>query len=234
MNDPQTLHRRRLRIAKVIAGLFFPALVILIVFGLKSSDIYKTKAGAAPPPTKARPKVTSAAKQAAQIKAATAEVRKAEQAKLAALKAEVARAELDSAKNSKTQAAKLAALKAELAKSTAVEAPVPMLRVVFPGEFKPNKRWPQKVLASEQNKFVTAVTRCTGPIQVLGHTDSQGSEKANLLLGMRRADYVRDLLITKGVDPGRLSTGTAGEKAPAGADEALNRRVTIKCPLKKT
>ena len=63
-----------------------------------------------------------------------------------------------------------------------------------------------------------------------GHTDDSGTEEYNRSLGSRRAQTVRDYLVNKGVDAGRLETLSFGEDLPAvqGEDEASrsqNRRV---------
>jgi len=67
-------------------------------------------------------------------------------------------------------------------------------------------------------------------LTVVGHTDSQGGEAANLELSLRRATAVRDLLAAEGVADGNLRIRGAGETQPAGdngtaAGRALNRRL---------
>ena len=68
---------------------------------------------------------------------------------------------------------------------------------------------------------------------VTGHTDSVASDKFNLDLSQRRAAAVRSALTKRyGVDPGRLTTGGAGESAPRDTNEtvegrARNRRVEL-------
>jgi outer membrane protein OmpA-like peptidoglycan-associated protein len=69
-------------------------------------------------------------------------------------------------------------------------------------------------------------------IQVEGHTDSVGSETSNQVLSERRADAVRNALVSRGVDPRRISAIGYGESRPiAGNDNEggrqLNRRVQI-------
>ncbi|CAN5205656.1 hypothetical protein BH09SUM1_BH09SUM1_20430 [soil metagenome] len=63
-----------------------------------------------------------------------------------------------------------------------------------------------------------------------GHTDDSGTEEYNFSLGSRRAQVVRDYLISKGVPADRLETMSLGEAMPlaSGEDEATrskNRRV---------
>lgn len=64
---------------------------------------------------------------------------------------------------------------------------------------------------------------------VEGHCDSRGTEEYNRSLGERRANSIRDHLITAGVSPDRIRTITYGEDKPKdyGQDEAAwatNRR----------
>lgn len=69
-------------------------------------------------------------------------------------------------------------------------------------------------------------------IQVIGFTDSEGSESANVALSLARANSVRKYLEGKGIAAARLSAEGRGEDSPlAGNDKrygrALNRRVEI-------
>lgn len=69
-------------------------------------------------------------------------------------------------------------------------------------------------------------------ILIEGHTDSVGSDAANLLLSQRRAEAVAAELITLGVAPGRISAQGHGESYPVAGngsdtDRALNRRVEV-------
>jgi OOP family OmpA-OmpF porin len=65
-----------------------------------------------------------------------------------------------------------------------------------------------------------------------GHTDSRGSEAYNTGLGQRRADSVRDYLVSQGVSSSRIDTRSYGEALPAASNDteagrAQNRRVEI-------
>jgi len=67
---------------------------------------------------------------------------------------------------------------------------------------------------------------------VKGHTDSQGAEEANMRLSEDRALMVKNQLVVKGVDPGRLTTLGFGESQPLVTNatpegRAQNRRVEI-------
>lgn len=65
-----------------------------------------------------------------------------------------------------------------------------------------------------------------------GHTDDQGEESANQKLSEERANSVRNYLIYKGIDPGRLTAKGYGESMPVADNStetgrALNRRVAF-------
>jgi outer membrane protein OmpA-like peptidoglycan-associated protein len=69
-------------------------------------------------------------------------------------------------------------------------------------------------------------------IIVQGHTDSTGSDAINQPLSERRAQHVRDFLITSGVAGSRLTAAGYGASRPAvpndtEANRALNRRVQL-------
>jgi peptidoglycan-associated lipoprotein len=65
-----------------------------------------------------------------------------------------------------------------------------------------------------------------------GHCDERGTEQYNLALGDRRANIVREYLVTLGVEAGRIRTVSYGEERPfdEGHDEsawAKNRRAHL-------
>ncbi len=69
-------------------------------------------------------------------------------------------------------------------------------------------------------------------VVVRGHTDSTGPVAYNLKLGMKRAQSVKDFLVAKGIDGGRLSLESKGESEPISTNftaegRKLNRRVEI-------
>ena len=70
-------------------------------------------------------------------------------------------------------------------------------------------------------------------IRIEGHADERGTEAYNQELGQRRAEAVRDLLISKGVSASQIQTVSYGEKNPdiTGSGEPVwqkNRRVVLK------
>ena len=69
-------------------------------------------------------------------------------------------------------------------------------------------------------------------VNVIGHTDSDGSAQYNLDLSQRRAQAVSSVLINAGVSPARIRSLGRGEDQPIAsnltpAGKALNRRVEI-------
>ncbi len=70
-------------------------------------------------------------------------------------------------------------------------------------------------------------------IFIEGHCDQRGPEAYNLSLGARRANYVRSLLVQKGVDPERLHTVSYGKERLIDSSQnqdawAKNRRAEFK------
>lgn len=69
-------------------------------------------------------------------------------------------------------------------------------------------------------------------VRIIGHTDNVGSDAANNLLAVNRADATRDYLVSRGVESKRISIDGRGEHEPI-ADNATaegrakNRRVEI-------
>jgi OmpA-OmpF porin, OOP family len=70
-------------------------------------------------------------------------------------------------------------------------------------------------------------------VEIQGFTDSVGTEKYNLKLAKERADAVRDFMVAKGVDAGKLTTVGIGEANPVAPNKTengrwLNRRIEFK------
>ena len=69
-------------------------------------------------------------------------------------------------------------------------------------------------------------------INVIGHTDSDGTEEYNQTLSIRRADAVRDYMVSEGVDTAIIDVSGEGELNPIASNatkegRAENRRVDI-------
>jgi OmpA-OmpF porin, OOP family len=70
-------------------------------------------------------------------------------------------------------------------------------------------------------------------IEVVGHTDSDGSREQNLILSQARADSVKAYLVSRGVDGTRILTGGAGPDRPVADNRssegrARNRRIEFR------
>jgi len=75
-------------------------------------------------------------------------------------------------------------------------------------------------------------------INIIGHTDSTGAEEYNMGLSVRRAEAVRDYLVTKGIDSSIIHVSGQGESNPVASNatregRAQNRRVEINVGVKQ-
>lgn len=78
-----------------------------------------------------------------------------------------------------------------------------------------------------------------GIIVSTGHTDSTGSDAYNMQLSDRRADAVKDYLVSQGIDTDRIRTEGMGERQPVSDNatsdgRAENRRVEIEVTSTRT
>ncbi len=69
-------------------------------------------------------------------------------------------------------------------------------------------------------------------ILVVGHTDNSGSPKANKILGLKRANRIKKVLINNGIDADRIIVKSAGDTEPVADNNTKegrqqNRRVEI-------
>lgn len=69
-------------------------------------------------------------------------------------------------------------------------------------------------------------------IRIDGHTDSEGDESANQILSQKRAESVKNYLISQGIDTGRIAAKGFGESKPVADNttpqgKAKNRRTEI-------
>jgi len=69
-------------------------------------------------------------------------------------------------------------------------------------------------------------------IAVVGHTDRVGSDQSNDALSLKRAEFVRNALIKRGIAPENIQASGRGEREPIvptadGVSEPRNRRVEI-------
>ncbi len=76
----------------------------------------------------------------------------------------------------------------------------------------------------------------TARIEIIGHTDSSGNERTNLIVSHKRAEYVMSLLVAEGLQANNFITKGQGSKEPlrkerTQADKEANRRVTFRVIL---
>jgi len=69
-------------------------------------------------------------------------------------------------------------------------------------------------------------------ISIVGHTDRVGSRQLNFRLGMDRAERIKKVLVSKGVDPSIIEVDSHGEDSPLiktedEVPEPRNRRVEV-------
>ncbi|MDF1582570.1 MAG: OmpA family protein [Methyloprofundus sp.] len=70
-------------------------------------------------------------------------------------------------------------------------------------------------------------------ITLSGHTDSSGSAERNKELSQQRADFIRDVLVSKGIAPERITAIGYGQSQPVASNATAtgrqqNRRIEIK------
>ncbi|MBU5612883.1 OmpA family protein [Geomonas azotofigens] len=81
-------------------------------------------------------------------------------------------------------------------------------------------------------KAAATLAKSETTIIIQGHTDSSGTDAINQPLSQRRADQVRDFLVSNGVPSARMTAIGYGSSRPAvpndtDANRALNRRVQL-------
>lgn len=104
---------------------------------------------------------------------------------------------------------------------------------IFILHFKPDS----DELTDESMSLVPAILdavdlRRSVDTSVVGHTDTVGAREYNYELSRKRAQKIRDLLVSKGVDPDILDVTSHGEEnllVPTGdeTEEPRNRRVEV-------
>ena len=88
------------------------------------------------------------------------------------------------------------------------------------GSFPALNARPQSVL----DEVVVAMNAAPGRVQVAGHTDSQASQDHNRPLSERRAESVRDYLVSAGIDADRIVTIGFGETRPIATNQNAEGR----------
>ena len=80
--------------------------------------------------------------------------------------------------------------------------------------------------------LATVTERKSSDISVVGHSDAVGTKEKNYEISFKRAQRVKDLLVSQGVDPLVIATDSHGEdnplvKTPDEVAEPKNRRVEV-------
>jgi peptidoglycan-associated lipoprotein len=69
-----------------------------------------------------------------------------------------------------------------------------------------------KVTLDKQAQWLTRFPRYTVTIE--GHADERGTREYNIALGARRATNVKNYLVSRGINPGRIRTISYGKERP--------------------
>jgi len=82
-------------------------------------------------------------------------------------------------------------------------------------------------------KLAQRVIRSGEKIEITGHTDNNGKNSNNLVLGKNRADQIRKILLKSGVTEDQISIASKGEAQPVAsnataAGRKTNRRVEVR------
>jgi len=90
--------------------------------------------------------------------------------------------------------------------------------------------------AESQNRIKEVLdaieSRKSKDITIVGHTDRVGTREANHKLGLERTDFIKAILVSRGVDPASIELASHGEDNPLiktedGVPEPRNRRIEI-------
>jgi outer membrane protein OmpA-like peptidoglycan-associated protein len=109
------------------------------------------------------------------------------------------------------------------------------LRVNIPADagFDVNRSEIKPALRTVLDRFAgTMNEHSVTTIEIIGHTDSTGSDAINDPLSVARANATRDYLVSRGVSAQRITTAGRGEREPIASNDteagrAQNRRVEI-------
>ncbi len=82
------------------------------------------------------------------------------------------------------------------------------------------------------DEVAVRVKRTGETVHLSGHTDNEGDPSSNLVLGQRRADVIKNYLLSKGVPDAKIVTSTKGETVPRADNttargKAENRRTEL-------
>ncbi len=122
---------------------------------------------------------------------------------------------------------------AELLPDETIDEPKGFHWVLFFFDFNQATMKPE--YEAQLDELVDAMKEFPGAIfEVSGHTDSRGADDYNMKLSQRRADYIRNMLIQRGLSPDKLVSVGKGETEPVipnateEAEHEQNRRADIR------
>ena len=105
-------------------------------------------------------------------------------------------------------------------------------RVIIQFPFSSAEKEPDPQVDAYLEKLAGRLKNTTEKVAITGHTDNVGSDKTNERLGRLRARHVRDILIEKGIDSGRITIDSKGESEPvADNDTEAGRRKNRRAEL---
>jgi OOP family OmpA-OmpF porin len=108
--------------------------------------------------------------------------------------------------------------------------------LVQPIGFDPGSAVFESGSGDKLDRLASILRRCTpAPIEIGGHTDSQGSTDLNQRLSRARAEAVLDALLARGVRLDNMRARGYGESQPVASNDteagrALNRRIAFRAP----
>jgi len=118
-----------------------------------------------------------------------------------------------------------------LTNTTNVKQLVDGALIYFP--YKSDEKIDDPDIAAYLDEMVTTLSNNQQHVEIIGHTDDKGSAGYNLKLGQERADAIKAILVSKGIDVSRVSARSKGESDPmvpntTEENKAKNRRTEIK------
>ncbi len=105
-------------------------------------------------------------------------------------------------------------------------------KVVIRFPFNSARRIADPEIERYLDQMAQKVIRSGESLRITGHSDNIGPRDANMSVGLERANAVKDHLIRKGVEPGKILTLSKGQSEPVGSNatregRALNRRTEV-------
>ena len=90
------------------------------------------------------------------------------------------------------------------------------------GESFASLKKPQKQKLIEIYKIVKGTDL---KVSIIGHTDSFGKSSSNLILGKKRADHLKNQLLTLGLSKNQVISSSKGESEPIATNNTENGRI---------